>query len=213
MNINPLSGASNSLIQPARPSAPVNAGPGNTNYVVGGTVSMSTGDIPVLSPPSRISGALQTLQQTDPTTLQNVTQQIAANLQTAAQTASASGNTAAATQLTHAATTFSDASQSGQAPTAQAVAQAATPAHHHGHGHHMHAGPVMAGAIPFGSGDSSSTGSTTSSTSTSSINTPTNSSDLIAQFTSGAAAAQSSALDPIRIIVNTMNSAGLKLQS
>jgi len=59
-----------------------------------------------------------------------VTQQIAANLQSAAQTAQGSGNTAAATQLSQLSTDFTSASASGQLPNLQDLAHAVG-----GHGH------------------------------------------------------------------------------
>ena len=67
---------------------------------------------------------LQQLQQSDPTKYQQVTQQIATNLQSAAQTAQAEGNTTAANQLNQLATDFTNASQSGQLPNVQDLAQA-----------------------------------------------------------------------------------------
>src|SRR5580704_3225222 len=52
-----------------------------------------------LSPFAQMLSTLQQLQQTDPTKYKQVTQQIATNLQSAAQTAQADGNTVAANQL------------------------------------------------------------------------------------------------------------------
>jgi len=87
-----------------------------------------------LSPFAQMATQLQQLQQSDPSKYQQVTQQIATNLQKAAQTEQAQGNTAAANQLNQLATDFTDASKSGQLPNFQDLAQAS--AHHHGHHHH-----------------------------------------------------------------------------
>src|SRR5580658_7243447 len=53
-----------------------------------------------LSPFAQLMNTLQQLQQSNPTEYQQVTQQIATNLQSAAQTAQSDGNTTEASQLT-----------------------------------------------------------------------------------------------------------------
>src|SRR5579864_2979610 len=78
---------------------------------------------------------LQQLQQSDPAKYQQVTQQIATNLQNAAQTAQTDGNSTAATQLGKLASDFNSASQSGQLPNIQDLAQAIGGGHHHHHAH------------------------------------------------------------------------------
>jgi DNA-binding transcriptional MerR regulator len=88
-----------------------------------------------LSPFVQAMNTLQQLQQSDPTKYQQVTQQIATNLQAAAQTAQSEGNTTAANQLNQLATDFGNASTSGQLPNIQDVAQAMS-GHHHSHHHH-----------------------------------------------------------------------------
>ena len=88
-----------------------------------------------LSPFAQVMSELQQLQQSDPAKYQQVTKQISANLQTAAQTAQQQGNTTAAAQLNQLSTDFSNASQSGQLPSVQDLAQAIGGGHHH-HGHH-----------------------------------------------------------------------------
>ena len=90
-----------------------------------------------LSPFAQMMSMLQQLQQSDPTKYQQVTQQIATNLQNAAQTAQADGNSTAAAQLGKLASDFSSASQSGQLPNMQDLAQAIGGGHHHHH--HAHA--------------------------------------------------------------------------
>jgi G3E family GTPase len=134
-----------------------------------------------LSPFVQAMNTLQQLQQSDPTKYQQVTQQIAANLQAAAQTAQSSGNTTAATQLNQLATDFTNASQSGQLPNVQDMAQAMGGHHHH---HHHHSG-----------------GSSSSSSSNSTVD------QLLAAFQTSTT--QNDSLDPASIILNTLSSSGI----
>jgi len=76
-----------------------------------------------LSPFAQLLSTLQQLQQSNPTEYQQVTQQIATNLNSAAQTATTDGNTSAATQLTQLANDFTTASQTGQLPNISDLAQ------------------------------------------------------------------------------------------
>jgi len=133
-----------------------------------------------LSPFVQAMSTLQQLQQSDPTKYQQVTQQIATNLQAAAQTAQSSGNTTAATQLNQLATDFTSASQSGQLPNIQDLAQAMG-GHHH---HHHHSG-----------------GSSSSSSSNSALD------QLLAAFQTSTT--QNNSLDPTSIILNTLSSSGI----
>jgi NAD(P)-dependent dehydrogenase (short-subunit alcohol dehydrogenase family) len=87
--------------------------------------STSFSDIGQLSPLAIITGPLLQLQEADPIKYEQVTDQIAVNLQSAAHTAQAHGEAAAVTrQLTQLATDFSDASHSGDIPNLQDLAQA-----------------------------------------------------------------------------------------
>jgi predicted ATPase len=142
-----------------------------------------------LSPFAQLMSTLQQLQQSDPAKYQQVTQQIATNLQAAAQTDLANGNSAGANQLNQLATDFSNASKNGQLPNVQDLAQAVG-GHHH---HHHHAASADAG---------SSAGSSASS------NTP---SQPLSQFLASLQAngAQSDALNPMSIIMNTLSDAGI----
>jgi DNA-binding transcriptional MerR regulator len=134
-----------------------------------------------LSPFVQLMNTLQQLQQSDPTKYQQVTQQIATNLQAAAQTAQSSGNTTAATQLNQLATDFTNASKSGQLPNIQDAAQAMG-GHHHRHHHH-------------------SGGTSSSNSSNSTLD------QLLAAFqTSGT---QNDSLDPMSIILNTLSTSGI----
>jgi hypothetical protein len=148
-----------------------------------------------LSPFAQLMSTLQQLQQSDPTKYRQVTQQIATNLQNAAQTATAQGNTTAASQLTQLATDFTNASKSGQLPNVQDLAQALG-GHHH---HHRHAHAAAA--------DSDATSSTSSTTGTSSRST----SQALTQFLSGAQAngTQNDPLNPMTIILDTLSNAGI----
>jgi len=141
-----------------------------------------------LSPFAQLLNTLQQLQQSDPTKYQQVTQQIATNLQSAAQTAQTSGNTTAANQLTQLATDFNSASMNGQIPNIQDLAQAMGGHHHH---HHVHSG--SAGS----SSDSSTSGSATQALS-----------QLLSAFES-TNGTQSDSLNPMTIILNTLANAGI----
>jgi hypothetical protein len=88
-----------------------------------------------LSPFAQLMNTLQQLQESDPTKYQQVTQQIAGNLQKAASTAQADGKPTLATGLNQLATDFTSASQSGQLPSVKDLAQAVQGGHHHGHHH------------------------------------------------------------------------------
>src|ERR1700691_5816104 len=91
-----------------------------------------------LSPFAQVMSSLQQLQQSNPTEYQQVTQQIATNLQSAAQSATNEGNTSAASQLNTLASDFTSASQNGQLPNISDLPQAIGGGghHHHHHGHH-----------------------------------------------------------------------------
>ena len=145
-----------------------------------------------LSPFAQLLTTLQQLQQTDPTKYQQVTQQIATNLQSAAQTAQADGNSSAANQLNQLATDFTNASTSGQLPNIQDLAQATMSGHHHHH--HSH----TASADP----DSSSSANSTPSSSTS---------QTLSQLLSTLQAngTQNDPLNPMAIILSTLSSAGI----
>ena len=142
-----------------------------------------------LSPFAQLMSTLQQLQQSDPAKYRQVTQQIATNLTSAAQTATTTGNSTAANQLNQLATDFSSAAQSGQLPNIQDLAQAmgSSGGHHHHHGH-------------AASSDSSS-----DSTSSSSV------SSALSQLLSALQAneTQSNSLNPMQIISNTLSNAGI----
>jgi len=156
----------------------------------GASALQSQSDNSQLSPFAQVLNALQQLQQSDPTKYQQVTQQIATNLQSAAQTAQSQGNTTAANQLNQLATDFTSASQNKQLPNIQDLAQALSGHHHH---HHSHSGTVSS---------SSSSSSGTSGTSQS-ID------QLLAAFQ--VSGSQSDSLNPMNIILNTLSSSGVSI--
>lgn len=144
-----------------------------------------------LSPFAQLLSTLQKLQQSDPTKYQQVTQQVATNLQSAAATAQSEGNTTLANRLNQLASDFTDTSKSGQLPNVQDLAQAVRGGHHH----HHH---VQAAA----SDSDSSTGASGSST---------NGADTLSQLLSAyqANSSQNDALNPMSIILNTLSDAGV----
>ncbi len=75
-----------------------------------------------LSPLGQVTSTLGQLQQSDPTKYRQVTQQIAAALQSDAQTAQSEGEIAMAARLSQLASAFTSASQNGQLPDLQDLA-------------------------------------------------------------------------------------------
>ena len=207
MNINPLSGTNSTYLQSLLSSSlsSANSNSGST----GGTSGVSFGnpqDSKQLSPFAQLLSTLQQLQQSNSIEYQQVTQQIATNLQSAAKTATADGNTAAAAQLNQLATDFTTASQSGQLPNVQDLSQAVSGGHHH-HGHHLR--PPKLDLMPVDPAPSSSSSNSTANPSGSSTG-------LITQFLSNSGAgslSQNNALNPMAIIMNTLSNAGLTTNS
>jgi len=187
--MSPISSLSNNYLQSALSAAFQSAG--LTSNTTGSTSSVTgQADQQQLSPLARLMNTLQQIQQSDPAKYKQVTQQIATNLQDAAKTAQAEGNSTAANQLNQLATDFTNASQSGQLPNVQDLAQAAGGHHHH---HHAHAASTDSDT------DSSSTSTSTSSTSQTL-------SQLLSSLQTGA---PSDSLNPMTIILNTLSNAGI----
>jgi hypothetical protein len=157
--------------------------------------SVQPSDNSRLSPFAQLMSTLQQLQQSDPTKYQQVTRQIATNLQSAAQTAQSDGDATAANQLNQLANEFSNASKSGQLPNMQDLAQVTSGHHHHPHFHSVSA-----------DSDSNSSANCSSSSASSSSASQTLSQLLSAFQTNGA---QSDALNPMNIILNTLSGAGI----
>ena len=133
------------------------------NAVSGSGSTTQNADSSQLSPFAQLMSTLQQLQQSNPAQYQQVTQQISTNLQSAAQTATSNGNTAAATQLNQLSTDFANASQSGQLPNIQDLAQAVGGGGHHHHHHHAASAPAGSDSSSSAWGTSSTEASATSS--------------------------------------------------
>jgi hypothetical protein len=144
-----------------------------------------------MSPLAQLMSTLQQLQQSDPSKYQQVTEQIATNLKSAAQTAQAQGNTTAANQLTQLSQDFTNASQSVQMPNVSDLAKAG------GHHHHHHSHGASSDADTSSTADSS-TSSATSSTTSSLLGQSQSINDT-----------QSASLNPMSIILNTLSQAGV----
>jgi hypothetical protein len=189
MSISPLIGLSSGVLQSVLQSVLPSSNNSTTN-TTGIDPSLVQQDGGRLSPFAQLMSTLQQLQQSDPTKYQQVTAQIAANLQTAAQTAQSEGNTTAATQLNQLSTDFTNASKSGQFPNIQDLAQAVGGGHHHGGHHHHHV--------------QSSTDSANGSSSTSPSTSPAGLNQFLSAFQNG-----NEALNPLSIIENTLSGAGI----
>ncbi len=141
-----------------------------------------TSDQTQISSAGQLMNTLESLRKTDPAKYKEVTQQIATNLEKASQTAESQGNTTAAKQLSALASDFTDASKSGQLPDLQNLAQAAG-------GHSRHHGAHRAH-------DNDSDDQATSQF-------------LASVQQQQANDSQNGALNPISIIQNTLNNAGV----
>lgn len=189
--INNLSGYVQSLVSSALQGTGLTTNKNQNSLATTGLSSVTQSDSQQLSPFAQMMSELQQLQQSDPTKYAQVTQQVASNLQSAAQTATSQGNTTAASQLTQLSADFTQASQTGQLPNIQDLAQATGVTGHH-HGHHHHAESASSDA------DSASSSSSSSSSTLS---------QLLSAFQANST--QSDALNPTSIIMNTLASAGI----
>jgi len=188
------------------------AAAGATSPVASNSTSVSTpqeGE-PELSPFAQILSQLQQLQQQNPTGYKQVTGQIATNLQSAAQSASTDGNATLASQLNQLSTDFTDASQTGQLPNIQDLAEAIGGTAHHRHGHHHRSSSTDA--------DSTTTDTTGTATGTGSAGSASSSSGATQtqnQLVSSAYRnnAQNDSLSPLEIILDALSSAGTGSQN
>jgi len=163
-------------------SSPATAGSAGTSGNTQGTNQ--------LSPFAQVLNSLQQLQQSSPIQYQTVTHQIAGNLQTAAQSATASGNTVLANQLTQLSTDFNSASTTSQLPNVQDLAQAIGAGGHHRH-HHGGSSSTPASSSASNGGAGNLSGFLQS------LNTPQ------------AGSSGNNSLSALSIIDNTLSSAGL----
>ncbi|HLI85177.1 MAG TPA: hypothetical protein VKV17_14750 [Bryobacteraceae bacterium] len=197
MNVNSVSSAlSNPYIQSLLNNTISNAT--NSNSSVSQATLAQPRDANQLSPFAQILSTLQQLQQSNPAQYQQVTSQIATNLQSAAKTATADGDTSQANELNQLATDFQNASQNNTLPNVQDLAQAlGGHGHHHHHGHHA------------SSSDASATSSSASSTPAGSSTSATNPLSQLFSAFFGSQTAQNTSLDPMTIISSTLSGAGL----
>jgi hypothetical protein len=198
MSTSPISNL-NSYLQQILDTALQSAGSTTSTTSNGVSATSTQSDNGQLSPFAQLLSTLQQLQESNPTQYQQVTAQLATNLQAAAQTATTDGNTSAASQLNQLATDFNNASQSGQLPNISDLAQAVGGGggHHHHH-HHVSSFSSSSDTSSDSSSSSSSTGSTSS-------NSPI--SQLLAALQSNST--QNDSLNPMSIIMNTLQSAGI----
>ncbi len=213
MFLNPLSNIANPYIQSltnAAMSVLNSFGGAASAAKSSGTTTLPQDSSPQLSPFAQLMSTLQQLQQSNPAQYANVTQQIAANLQSASQTALANGNTAQAQQLNTLSTDFKSASTSDQLPNISDLAEAMGGNHHH---HHPYSS----------SGSSSSSASHTATTSTGSAASQSpqatvssimqSLSQLFGDFANTASQSQSQgqSLNPMNIIMNTLQNDGIQV--
>ena len=198
MSISSLGSLSNSYLQSvvgaAFQATGLTASKSANNLSGIGALSGTQSDTSKLSPFAQLVSTLQQLQQSDPAKFKQVTQQIATNLQSAAQTAQKDGNTTAATQLNALAKDFTDASSSGQLPNLKDLARAIG-GHHH---HHAQA------AASSSNGDTDSSSTTSSTTAN---DTLTQLLSLLQANGNQASGNQNDALNPASIILGTLSQA------
>jgi hypothetical protein len=161
-----------------------------------------------LSPFAQLMSTLQQLQQSDPAKYQQVTAQVATNLQSAASTATSNGNTAQATELNQLATDFNNASQNNTLPNVQDLAKAVSGMHGRHHHHHAAAAAPDSGSDATESSASSAQTSSTQNAATATDELTKLISAFLVNSTSGT---QNGSLDPMSIIQNTLTSAGVNL--
>jgi hypothetical protein len=140
----------------------------NTSSAGSSTSTASPSDTSSLSPFAQLAGAFQQLQQSDPTAYKQLTQQIATNLQSESQTAQSQGNSSVSGQLSELANDFTTASQTGQLPNLQDLAQTvgggSTASGTHGHRHHHHRASDASSSDSSSASDSSTSSSSNTST-------------------------------------------------
>jgi len=188
MGIGPLIGLASNYVQSLITGPLTAAASGSTSSASSAGSTGAPNDSQRLSPFAQVLGGLQQLQQSNPAQYQQVTKQISANLQTAAQTATAQGNTALASSLTQLSKDFDTASGSGQLPNIQDLAKAVGGHGHHG-GHHRR-------AAQDNDGDSSGSAAGVS--------------QLFQSLGTQSASASGSSLDPLAIIAGTLSGAGVQ---
>jgi hypothetical protein len=202
MSTSGIGSLSSSYLQQVLVSALQSAG------ITSSSTSSSPSDSSQLSPFAQLASTLQQLQESAPTKYKQVTQQVATNLQSAAQTAQSQGNSSAASQLTQLASDFTNASQTGQLPNLQDLSQAVggSSSGSGGHHHHHH---EAASSDTTAASSSTTPSSTASSSSSSNTSTPLSQLLTSLQQTSDSSGIQDASIDPGAIILQTLASAGI----
>lgn len=211
MNVNALSNIANPYIQQLTNAAMSALNSYGTTTSTGGTsgsTALPQDGSPQLSPFAQLMSTLQQLQQNSPTQYAQVTQQIAANLQSASQTALANGNTGQAQQLSTLSSDFKSASTNDQLPNVSDLAEAMG-GHHHHRASQASSSSTASGTSTNSTGSSTATGSTTSTGTTSSGAASQSLSQLFGAYTNNASEGQ--ALNPMNIILGTLSSDGISL--
>jgi hypothetical protein len=107
-------------------------GPAQSGQSSNSTASLPGGSGSTSASFSEMLAQLQQLEQSSPGQYSKVSQQISANLSTAAGKALTQGNTSLASELNLLSTDFASASQSGQLPNVGDLAKAMSGGHHRG---------------------------------------------------------------------------------
>ncbi|HTX36489.1 MAG TPA: hypothetical protein VME43_15780 [Bryobacteraceae bacterium] len=215
MNVNALSNIANPYIQSLTNAAmsALNSSQSPTGTSgISGSAALPQDSSPQLSPFAQLMSTLQQLQQNSPTQYAQVTQQIAANLQSASQTALANGNTVQAQQLSTLSNDFTSASTNDQLPNISDLAQAMGGGHHHHHGSgaHSSSSSIASGTSTNSTGSGTAAGSTGSSSSTGSTSTASETlSQLFGAYTNNDS--EGEALNPLNIILGTLANDGISL--
>jgi hypothetical protein len=204
MSTSSVSNLSSFYLQPALASA-LQSTPAAAKTTSTSSVDSSSSDLSRLSPFAQVVSTLQELQQTNPAKYADVTKQIAASLESAAQTAQSQGNSASASQFTELAGDFTKASQSGQLPDFTDLAQSIG-----GGGRHPHHQDSVEGRNVTAGSLGSSGSSITSSTNPTGNAASQILGQLVSLFqSSGSQTAPSAPPEPLAIILQTLADAGL----
>jgi hypothetical protein len=181
-----------------------------------------------LSPFAQLVSTLQQVQQQNPAEYQQLTQQIAVNLQSAAQTAQASGDSPQANQLGQLATDFTNASGTGQLPNLQDLAQAVGGSQQQaGNGSEFQSfsfsESITISSASFSSGNATPTATAGNGTSANAAPSTASSSSangplselkkLLESFLASITQDQGQSLNPLSIIQNALSSAGINYSS
>ena len=163
MSTSPINNLTSSLLQEILGSSLQGIGLTASPTSAGVSHTPTHSDNGQLSPFAQQLSTLQQLEESSPTNYEQVTAQIATNLQSAAQTAGAERNTSAASQLNQLATVFNNASQSGQVLNLSDLTQAVGASN----GHRQHHRDISSSSASSDTSSDANSGSSSSTISTS----------------------------------------------